>query len=41
MSGSRLFVQEGIYDRFVDRFVQLAKDRKIGDAFEEGVESGP
>ena len=24
MCGSRLFVQEGIYDEFVDRFVKLA-----------------
>lgn len=41
LAGSRVFVQEGIYDEYVKRAVELAKQRKTGDAFEEGVESGP
>jgi hypothetical protein len=28
--GARLFVQEGIYDEFVARSLELAKARKVG-----------
>jgi acyl-CoA reductase-like NAD-dependent aldehyde dehydrogenase len=28
--GARLFVQEGVYDEFVRRSVELAKKRKVG-----------
>jgi len=31
--GSRTFVQEGIYDEFVKRSVELAKKRKVGNPF--------
>ena len=41
LAGSRIFVQEGIYDEYVSRIVEKAKAKKIGDAFEEGVEMGP
>jgi acyl-CoA reductase-like NAD-dependent aldehyde dehydrogenase len=41
MAGTRVFVQEGIYDKFVELAVEMAKSKKIGDPFEEGVENGP
>ncbi len=41
MSGSRTFVQEGIYDRFVEGAVALAKKKKIGDPLSADVENGP
>ena len=28
--GARLFVQEGIYDQFVKKSIELAKQRKVG-----------
>lgn len=40
-AGSRTFVQAGIYDRFVKKAVELAKARKVGDPFAEGVQQGP
>ena len=41
MSGSRTFVQEAIYDRFVEGAVALAKKKKIGDPLKADVENGP
>jgi len=41
MAGTRVYVQEGIYDRFVERQAQLAENMKMGDPFEEGVQNGP
>jgi len=41
MAGTRVFVHESIYDKFVERAVEMAKAKKIGDPFEEGVENGP
>lgn len=40
-AGSRLILQEGIYDRFIERLVARAKRIKIGKGTEEGVEMGP
>ena len=40
-AGSRTFVHESIYDEFVKKSTELAKKRKVGDAFTEGVEHGP
>lgn len=40
-AGSRTFVQAGIYDQFVKKATELAKARKVGDPFEEGVQQGP
>ena len=40
-ASSRTFVQAGIYDRFVSRAVELAKQRKVGAQWEEEVEQGP
>ena len=41
MAGTRVFVQEGIYDKFVERAVEAAKNARIGAAFEEGSFNGP
>ena len=40
-AGSRLFVQEGIYDKFVAAAVAKAKAIKVGNYNEPGVEQGP
>jgi len=40
-AGSRLFVHEDIYDEFVKKAVERAKNRKIGDPFDLSVQSGP
>ncbi|XP_058812621.1 retinal dehydrogenase 2-like [Topomyia yanbarensis] len=40
-AGSRTFVQEGIYDAFVAKAAEMAKARKVGDAFAEGTQQGP
>jgi len=40
-AGSRLMVQDGIYDKFVEKATQRAKARKVGDPFAEGIEQGP
>lgn len=40
-AGSRLILQEGIYNRFIERLVARAKRIKIGKGTEEGVEMGP
>ena len=41
MAGTRVYVHESIYDKFVQRAAEMAKAKKVGDAFEEGVENGP
>jgi len=41
LCASRLFVQEGIYDEFVKRYVEEVKKIKIGDPREEGTQMGP
>jgi aldehyde dehydrogenase (NAD+) len=38
---SRVFVHEKIYDRFLEKAVKVAKDRKVGDPLQEGTEQGP
>ncbi|XP_046630206.1 aldehyde dehydrogenase 1A1-like [Neodiprion virginianus] len=38
---TRVFVQSGIYDEFVKKSTALAKERKVGDAFEPNVQTGP
>jgi len=40
-AGSRLFVQEPIYDAMVERLAEASKNRKVGDPFAEGTEQGP
>ncbi len=38
---NRLFVQDGIYDAFVEKFVKAAAQLSVGDGFEEGIAVGP
>lgn len=40
-AGSRTFVHESIYSEFVKRAVKLAKERVVGDPFEEKTQQGP
>jgi len=40
-AGSRLFVEGKIYDQFVERSVQRAKKRTVGDPFDANTEQGP
>lgn len=40
-SPSRFMVHERHYDRFVEGFVKAAKEVKVGDGFEPGVQMGP
>ncbi|MDE5088038.1 MAG: aldehyde dehydrogenase family protein, partial [Trichodesmium sp. St16_bin2-tuft] len=40
-AGSRLFVEEKCYDEFVNKSVERAKCRMVGDPFTERVEQGP
>ena len=41
MSGSRTYVQEGIYDEYVARTIEIAKKKKVGDPLEADTENGP
>ncbi|MGK2882680.1 MAG: aldehyde dehydrogenase [Mycobacterium sp.] len=41
LAGSRLFVQRGIYDEFVARFVDAAEALKVGDPRDDSTEFGP
>lgn len=38
---NRIFVQSSIYDAFVDRLVEKARDLAVGDGMQEGVTLGP
>ncbi|XP_064618781.1 aldehyde dehydrogenase, mitochondrial-like [Lineus longissimus] len=40
-AGSRTFVEESIYDEFVERSVERAKTRTVGDPFDPKNEQGP
>ncbi|XP_023319928.1 aldehyde dehydrogenase, mitochondrial isoform X2 [Eurytemora carolleeae] len=40
-AGSRLMVQEGIYDTFVEKATARALARKVGNPFQAGIEQGP
>lgn len=39
-AGTRTFVHESIYDKFVEKATELARKRKVGDPFGD-VEQGP
>lgn len=39
-AGSRLYVQEEVYDQFVEKFVSAAKNVKVGNPFDEDVLQG-
>jgi succinate-semialdehyde dehydrogenase/glutarate-semialdehyde dehydrogenase len=38
---NRLYVQDGIYDAFVDKLADKVKAMKVGNGFEDGVVQGP
>jgi aldehyde dehydrogenase (NAD+) len=40
-AGSRLFVQEKVYDKFVDKLAGMNKTRKLGDPLDPDTEQGP
>lgn len=40
-AGSRIFVEESIYDEFVRRSVERAKRRIVGSPFDPTTEQGP
>ncbi|KAH7320997.1 aldehyde dehydrogenase domain-containing protein [Stachybotrys elegans] len=40
-AGTRIFVQEGIYDKFVAAFRKRASENKVGDPFNEETFQGP
>ena len=40
-AGSRVYVQETIYDKFLDLLVQKVKAQTIGDGFDEESGGGP
>jgi aldehyde dehydrogenase (NAD+) len=40
-AGSRLFVQEPIYDKMVEKLATRAKSRKLGDPFDPTTQQGP
>lgn len=41
MAASRTYVQEDIYDAFVEKVVEATKKLKVGNPFEEGTTNGP
>ncbi|XP_042422184.1 aldehyde dehydrogenase family 2 member C4-like [Zingiber officinale] len=41
VAGSRVYVQEGIYDEFVEKAAEAAKSWKTGDPFDPTVQQGP
>jgi aldehyde dehydrogenase (NAD+) len=40
-AGSRVYIQESIYDKFVALLVSRAKEVVVGDGFEEKTSAGP
>ncbi len=41
ISPTRYYVQEGVYEKFVDGFTEVAKSVKVGNGLEDGVTMGP
>ncbi|MDO1580630.1 NAD-dependent succinate-semialdehyde dehydrogenase [Rhizobium oryzicola] len=41
VSANRIYVQDGVHDLFVEKFVRKLADLKVGDGFELGVSVGP
>ncbi|SDH64912.1 NAD-dependent succinate-semialdehyde dehydrogenase [Alteribacillus bidgolensis] len=39
--GNRIYVQEGIYDEFIEKFKTEAEQLNVGDGFEDSVDIGP
>jgi aldehyde dehydrogenase (NAD+) len=40
-AGSRLFVEQSIHDKFVEKVLAMTKHRKVGDPFDKETEQGP
>lgn len=40
-AGSRLFVEESVHQKFVDKVLALAKSRRVGDPLDPDTEQGP
>jgi len=40
-AGSRIFVQSGVYDKFLEKFTAQSKSLKLGNPFDEGTYQGP
>lgn len=40
LCGSRIYVERGVYDAFVSRFVEATKELKVGDPLEDGTQQG-
>jgi len=40
-AGSRIYVQDGVYDKFVDAFKKRAQQTKVGDPFDPNTFQGP
>lgn len=40
-AGSRVFVEESMHDRFVEKIVERAKNRRLGDPFDQETTQGP
>ena len=40
-AGSRTYVEDKIYDEFVERSVERARKRTVGDPFDPQIEQGP
>jgi aldehyde dehydrogenase (NAD+) len=40
-AGSRLFVEEKVYDKFVDKLISLNKSRRLGNPLDPETEQGP
>lgn len=38
---NRIYVQDGVYDQFVEKFAAKVKGLKVGNGFEDGVVQGP
>jgi succinate-semialdehyde dehydrogenase/glutarate-semialdehyde dehydrogenase len=41
IASNRIYVQRGIYDAFLESFVEKASAMKVGDGLEDGVDIGP
>ena len=41
IAGTRIFVQEPIYDEFVGKSIIRAQKRVVGDPFDENTDQGP
>ena len=41
MAGSRVFVQEGIYDKFVKKLEEKVRSWVVGDPFDADSQQGP